>query len=141
MVLLCPVLDCLLILVEVGEGLKIIVWNIDGSSLLTVDLVTHYTDAEAWADNVWKLDAADEALILGNVVSLSLYLKADLEFDCLSELPLLLVVGVIKDISNSGFQVFLVNARICLIRKDNHKPPRDGSHRSLFNGHFSVANF
>ena len=104
--LLSPVLDCLLILVEVGECLKIIVWNADSSSLFAVDLVTHDTNAKAWADNVWKLDTSDETLILGDVVTL----EADLKFDSFGELPLLLVVGVVEDISDSSPQVFLMNA-------------------------------
>ena len=69
-VLLGPVLDGLLVLVEVGQGLEVVGWDVDGGSLLAVDLVTHDTDAETWADDVWKLDLADETLVLGDVVAL-----------------------------------------------------------------------
>ena len=102
-VLLSPVLDGLLILVEVSKGSKIVAWDLESGSFFAVNLITHDTNTEAWADNVWKLDGTNETLILSDVVTL----KTDLKFDSFSETPLLGGVSIFKDFLNRTLQGLL----------------------------------
>ena len=99
-----PLLDSLLLLVESLESWEIVRWKVELLSLLAVDLVTKNTDYKAWADDVWKLDGANETLVFVDVVRL----KADLKLNSLNEFALLGLGGVLKKISNGLVEGLLV---------------------------------
>ena len=86
-VLLSPVLDELLVLVEFLEGVKGSNLNVntDLFALISVFLIGNQADLQAGTRNVGQADTADETLILRRVV----VLEGDLELNSLSELALL----------------------------------------------------
>lgn len=91
-VLLSPLLDQLLVLVEGLETIEVHNVDLDALSLSDIDVlgITDEADLEALSWNVGKADGSSETLVLLGIV----VLEADLEFDCLSELSFLLLVGV-----------------------------------------------
>lgn len=90
-VLLGPLLDKLLVLVEGLETIEVHNINLDALGLDDVEMlgVSDQADSKAWAGDVGEADGSSETLILLWVV----VLEADLELDGLLELPLLAVLG------------------------------------------------
>lgn len=100
-VLLGPVLDELLVLVVLLEGVKVDEVNVDVVllDLVGVLLIGNHADLEVWSSVVWKTDGTNESLILLWVV----ILQANLELDGLLELALLHDLTEIRDsLSNGG---------------------------------------
>ena len=86
-VLLGPVLNELLVLVELLQVVERGDLNVDSLSLdlISVLLVGNQTDLETWSWDIWEADGSDETLVLLWVV----ILKTNLELDGLGELSLL----------------------------------------------------
>ena len=97
LVLLGPLGDSLLLLVELGEGIK--VGDIDvetgGSDLISVLLIGNDADLKLGTRDVGKSDGTGETLVLLGIV----ILETDLELDSLRELTSL---GVLPHISDIG---------------------------------------
>jgi hypothetical protein len=55
-------------------------------------------DSHTWARHGWELDGARETLVTLRVI----VLEADLEFDGLEEVALLLVLGVVQELLHIG---------------------------------------
>jgi hypothetical protein len=89
-VLLGPLLDELLVLVEGLEELEVNGVNLDVLGLDDIEMlgITDKADLEAGSGDVGKSDGSSETLILLGIV----VLEADLEFNGLSELSLLLIL-------------------------------------------------
>ena len=89
-VLLGPLLDELLVFVECLETFEVHNIDLDVLGLDDVQMlgITDEADLKAWAGDVRESNGTSETLILLWVV----VLQTDLQFDCLSELPLLLVL-------------------------------------------------
>jgi hypothetical protein len=89
-VLLGPLLDELLVLVEGLEAVEVHDVDLDVLSLANVEMlgVTDQADLEAWAGDVGEADGASETLVLLGIV----VLEADLKFNGLGELAGLLVL-------------------------------------------------
>ena len=109
-VFLGPLLDLLLVLVELLESIHVgdINLNLGLGDLISVLLIGNNADLEVWSWDVRKSDGTDESLILLWIV----ILKSNLELDSLGELSLLSLFSHILDafknkgVSNLGHFMF-----------------------------------
>mgnify|MGYP006112738597 FL=1 len=94
-VFLGPLLDLLLVLVELLESIHVgdINLNLGLGDLISVLLIGNNADLEVWSWDVRKSDGTDESLILLWIV----ILKSNLELDSLGELSLLSLFSHILD--------------------------------------------
>ena len=94
-VFLGPLLDLLLVLVELLESIHVgdINLNLGLGDLISVLLIGNNADLEVWSWDVRKSDGTDESLILLWIV----ILKSNLELDSLAELSLLSLFSHILD--------------------------------------------
>jgi hypothetical protein len=88
-ILLGELLDELLVLVELLEGLNVFEINADLLGLVAMDLIAEHTEVHARLAFLRQLDGAAETLVLLRIV----VLQADLELDCFDEVAFLLDFG------------------------------------------------